>query len=330
MGSPAYMAPEQRRGKDTTPRTDVHALALVACEMVTGRLPGEGGGLDGVPARWLVPLRRALEAEPERRPADPRELVASLGSGPRWRSRRWVALLLALVVLGGPGCSSVDRDEARGERRAPFDRRALAGQPGKRAGGRLLRRRARGGHPDPADQDPRPACDLQGLNGAIQGHEDFAPGDCRRAGRGGRSAGERAPRRRQGADHRPAGRRCQRGTTLGRDLRPGCSQRPRCAERRGIEGCSGSGGPPYPSRASETPTRRDHRPQAYDAYLRGLSKVERVWSFESANTLANALEAAEASAADFERAVALDPNYATAHARLGIGLPRPRTVPRRE
>jgi hypothetical protein len=97
------MAPERRRGKGTTPRTDVHALALVACEMVTGRLPGEGGGLDGVPARWQVPLRRGLEAEPERRPADPRELVASLGSGPRWRSRRWVALLLALVVLGGAG-----------------------------------------------------------------------------------------------------------------------------------------------------------------------------------------------------------------------------------
>src|SRR5262249_23220117 len=58
-------------------------------------------------------------------------------------------------------------------------------------------------------------------------------------------------------------------------------------------------------------------PQAYDAYLRGLSKVERVWNFESANTLQNALESAEASAADFERAVALDPNYAVAHARLG-------------
>jgi TolB-like protein len=58
-------------------------------------------------------------------------------------------------------------------------------------------------------------------------------------------------------------------------------------------------------------------PQAYDAYLRGLSKVERVWRFESADTLENALKTAEASAADFERAVALDPNYATAHARLG-------------
>src|SRR5262249_29010717 len=103
IGSPAYMAPEQRRGKETTCRTDVHALALVACEMVTGRLPAEGDGLVGVPTRWQVPLRRALEAEPERRPADPRELVASLGSRPRWRSRRWVALLLALVVLSGAG-----------------------------------------------------------------------------------------------------------------------------------------------------------------------------------------------------------------------------------
>src|SRR5215472_17278957 len=124
IGSPAYMAPEQRRGQESTPRTDVHALALVACEMVTGRLPDDAGALGGVPARWQAPLRRALDVEPERRPSDPRELVAFLTSGPRWRSRRWVALLLALVVVGGSGLLA--RRLAMRHMESAADRRSIA------------------------------------------------------------------------------------------------------------------------------------------------------------------------------------------------------------
>jgi serine/threonine protein kinase len=98
VGSPAYMAPEQRRGAEVTARTDVHALAQVAVEMVAGQ-----EGLAGAPRAWRSALRSALDPDPARRPADPRVLVASFGAALLGRRLRRAAAIGALVPPRGRG-----------------------------------------------------------------------------------------------------------------------------------------------------------------------------------------------------------------------------------
>jgi eukaryotic-like serine/threonine-protein kinase len=126
LGSPAYMAPEQRSAGQVTPRTDVFALGLVACEMVSGVLP-TAGALHGLPRGWRTPVRRALDPQAERRYQGPRQLVAELERPRAARVGRWLAGGLALLALALGGLLAVRAQRISLD--ASADRRSIAVLP---------------------------------------------------------------------------------------------------------------------------------------------------------------------------------------------------------
>lgn len=99
-GTPSYMAPEQARGRGTTPSTDVYSIAVVLYEMLAGRPPFRGDSPVELALRHLqdpppplpsstppalsAVVERALAKEPDERYADGGEmadaLAAALGS----------------------------------------------------------------------------------------------------------------------------------------------------------------------------------------------------------------------------------------------------------
>ena len=180
MGTPAYMAPEQVRGRAAEPRSDLFSLGVVLYEAVTGISPFQADDIaavlfqiahvDPVPPRQLnsevspaldAVIRRAMAKEPDRRYPSAQALAEALmrASGPagpsRWSARFRPANLEATwrraVVVGGAclliaGAASSDSEI----RRAPLAAFAPPVAPAPSGEATSNQRAARPSAPQPA------------------------------------------------------------------------------------------------------------------------------------------------------------------------------------
>jgi serine/threonine-protein kinase len=76
-GTPEYMPPEQAAGDELTQAADIYAFAVVACELLTGKRPRDGG-LDLLPGRMRSAVRQCLDANPSVRPTSCASFLARL------------------------------------------------------------------------------------------------------------------------------------------------------------------------------------------------------------------------------------------------------------
>jgi serine/threonine-protein kinase len=148
VGTAAYLAPEQARGEEATPASDVFALGVVLYQLLTGRLPWEGSTLaelairrenerplpptsydPEVPETLSRAVLRSLEGDIGARYSTARELSRALEAGVEGREPAPPSDELPTNMLGTEATRRIEREPATPVSPQPVAPRRRAAPP---------------------------------------------------------------------------------------------------------------------------------------------------------------------------------------------------------